>query len=283
MCYYGSMNNVEKCANYPFPNAGIRDEYRADIVENRDGWTKTTVSVKHCIDMENRDSDSAWEEVASYQRNYSMLKTFEPFRQLKNGVWKDYALISTKYTRLEVMDLQSGEIIAVEPYPKASKEMAEKFPNQYVEGQEMPGSGFCPAEFFVPGWWDEYDESEKDQSRTWPGIPDEINQKVAGDYLEEWKLYEGNWGVYSGCVWGDDMSWKVQYVDLSRISEGIVTTDDRFGYVSLPEDLDLKKAVKVVPDNGTIEIKVPVQFSIETGKAQHKKWTVDQFNWDAGK
>jgi hypothetical protein len=274
------MNNVEKCAEYPFPLPGIRDEYRADIVENREGWTQTTVSVKHCLDMAHRELESSWQEISVYQRNYSMLKTFEPFRQLKDGVWLDYALISTKYTRLEVMDLQTGEIIAVEPYPKASKELAEKFPEKYVEGQDMPGQGFCPAEFFVPSWWDEYDEADKDQSRTWPGIPDEINQNVAGEYLDEWKLYEGNWGVYSGCVWGDDTSWKVRYVDLSRISEGIVTTDDRFGYVSLPGDTDLKKAVKVMPENGTIEVKVPVEFSLETGKAKYKKWTVDQFNWE---
>ena len=274
------MTNIEKCNSYPFAKPGIRDVYRADIVENREGWTQTTVSVKRCLDMENREEDSSWEEVAVYQRNYSMLKTFEPFRQLKNGVWKDYALISTKYTRLEVMDLMSGEIIAVEAYPVVTKELAEKFPDKLTEGQEMPGSGFCPVEFFVPGWWDEYTESEQKQSKGSPGISEEIAEKVAGDYLDEWKIYEGNWGIYSGCVWGDDTSWKVRYVDLSRISEGIVTTDDRFGYVSLPEDLELRNAVRVMPENGTIEIKVPVEFSIETGKGQHKKWSVDQFNWE---
>lgn len=274
------MNNVEKCGQYPFSQPGIRDQYRADIVENREGWTKTTVSVKRCLDMAKPELESSWQEISVYQRNYSMLKTFEPFRQLKDGAWKDYALISTKYTRLEVMDLQTGEIIAVEPYPKVTKDFAEKYPDKYVEGQDMPGSGFCPAEFFVPSWWDEYTEGDKDQSRTWPGISDEINQSVAGDFLDEWKLYEGNWGVYSGCVWGDDSSWKIRFVDLSRISEGIVTTDDRFGYVQLPEDMDLRQAVRVDAESATVELKVPVRFSIETGKAQHKKWTVDQFNWD---
>lgn len=274
------MNNVEKCGQYPFSQPGIRDQYRADIVENREGWTKTTVSVKRCLDMAKPELESSWQEISVYQRNYSMLKTFEPFRQLKDGIWKDYALISTKYTRLEVMDLQTGEIIAVEPYPKVTKDFAEKYPDKYVEGQDMPGSGFCPAEFFVPSWWDEYTEGDKDQSRTWPGISDEINQSVAGDFLDEWKLYEGNWGVYSGCVWGDDSSWKIRFVDLSRISEGIVTTDDRFGYVQLPEDMDLRQAVRVDAESATVELKIPVRFSIETGKAQHKKWTVDQFNWD---
>lgn len=275
------MDNIEKCNQYPFSKPGIRQQYRADIVENREGWTKTTVSVKRCIDTGNREVDSSWEEIASYERNYSMMKTFEPFRQLKDGVWKDYALISPRYTRLEVMDLQTGEIIAVEEYPKATKELADKHPHDYKEGQEMPAWGFCPVEFVVPDWWDEYTEGDKDQSKHYPGISDEISQKVAGDFLDEWKLYEGNWGVYSGCIWGDDSSWKVRFIDLSRISEGIVTTDDRFGYVELPEDLDLRQAVRVDAESATVELKIPIRFSIETGKAQHKKWTVDQLNWDA--
>ena len=46
------------------------------------------------------------EPVFTYKRNYSLLSTFEPFRQFKDGKWKDYALISTIYTRFEVVDLE---------------------------------------------------------------------------------------------------------------------------------------------------------------------------------
>lgn len=276
------MNNIDKCNSYPFPQPGIRDEYRADIVKNKDAWTQVDVSVKHCIDMENKDAESSWVEVGKYHRNYSMMGTFEPFRQLRDGVWKDYALISTKYTRLEVMDLANGEIIAVEPMPKVDKELAEKYPDTFTEGDDLPHAMFCPVDFYVPSWWDEYEARDQRQHPAAPGISTEIAEKVAAEFLEEWKLYEGNWGVYSGCVWGDDTSWKLRFVDLSRISEGIVTTDERFGYVSLPEYKKLMDVVRVMPEQGTVEIKVPVQFSVATGKAQHKKWTVDTFNWDEG-
>ncbi len=51
------------------------------------------------------------------------------------------------------------------------------------------------------------------------------------------KYYEqpsGQYGFVFGCVWGDDSSMKVQYLDLSRITEGILVRDDRFGYVEMP-------------------------------------------------
>jgi hypothetical protein len=32
---------------------------------------------------------------------------------------------------------------------------------------------------------------------------------------------------------GDDSSWKVQYLDLSRVQQGVVRRDERFGYLEL--------------------------------------------------
>jgi hypothetical protein len=46
----------------------------------------------------------------------------------------------------------------------------------------------------------------------------------------------------AGCVWGDDTSWKVQYLDLSRARQGIVTRDDRLGYIELPAGIRLANA-----------------------------------------
>ncbi|MDX2093735.1 MAG: hypothetical protein SFX73_38205, partial [Kofleriaceae bacterium] len=76
------------------------------------------------------------EKVGEYVRNYSMLHTFEPFRQ--NG--HDYALISRNYTRTAVLDLATGTVIA-------------------EEAEDAPGSGFCPVGFYVPDWWDVRDGS----------------------------------------------------------------------------------------------------------------------------
>lgn len=48
---------------------------------------------------------------------------------------------------------------------------------------------------------------------------------------DEWPT--GQFGFVWGCVWGDDSSWKVQALDLSRVTDGVFVRDARFGYVEL--------------------------------------------------
>jgi hypothetical protein len=141
-----------------------------------------------------------------------MLHTFEPFRQGGH----DYALISRSYTRTAVLDLATGAVIA-------------------EETEDTPGMGFCPVGFYVPDWWDVHDGSIIPGSESW-------NEN------REWPT--GVSGFVWGCHWGDDTSWKVQHLDLRKIRDGIVTRDDRFGYVALathswdPPWTDLERATK---------------------------------------
>lgn len=136
------------------------------------------------------------ELVCEYARNYAMLQTFEPFRQRS----RDFALISRSYTKTAVLDLASGAIIAEEDEPG------------------LPGSGFCPVGFYVPDWWDVHHGDVIPGSEYW-----------TADH--EWPV--GDFGFVWGCYWGDDSSWKVQYLDLSRVREGVIRRDERFGYVEL--------------------------------------------------
>ena len=72
----------------------------------------------------------------------------------------------------------------------------------------------------------------------------------------------------AGCHWGDDSSWKIQYIDVSRIDEGIIVRDDRFGYIELPSGLSLKKAIDMEDleeSDGRIKIAVDLKFDIKTG------------------
>jgi hypothetical protein len=146
------------------------------------------------VHVEVREGDRT---VGSYDRNYSMLRTFEPFRQGD----RDYALISPRYTATSVMDLETGAIVAAE---------------------EPTSSGFCPVGFYVPDWWDLYERAERDG--TLPG---------SGRWTSDFEWPAGDFGFVWGCVWGDDSSWKVQYLDLSRIRHGVLQRDERFGYVEL--------------------------------------------------
>jgi len=147
------------------------------------------------VDVFRRDGSLGEAEgIYRYERNYGMLHTFEPFRQ---GT-RELALISPDYTRTAVLDLISGEVIAEEVGSK--------------------GSGFCPVGFYVPDWWDVHNESAIPGAKYWTADA-------------EWPV--GDFGFVWGCHWGDDTSWKVQYLDLSRVKQGVITRDDRFGYVEL--------------------------------------------------
>jgi hypothetical protein len=147
------------------------------------------------VEVFRRKGSGGLERVGEYLRNYAMLSTFEPFRQGE----RELALISREYTKTAVLDLASGQVIA-------------------EETESTPGGGFCPVGFYVPDWWDLHDGSVIPGSEYWGGD-------------NEWPT--GQFGFVWGCHWGDDSSWKVQYLDLSRVQEGIIARDDRFGYVEL--------------------------------------------------
>lgn len=142
------------------------------------------------------DAGGKPEKVCEYERNYGLLHTFEPFRQ----VGRDFALISPQCTGTSVLDLATGRVIAAEP---------------------VSSMGFCPVGFYVPDWWDLHDASVIPGSEYWDA-----------DY--EWP--PGKFGFLWGCVWGDDSSWKVQHLDLTGIQSGVIRREERFGYVELATD-----------------------------------------------
>jgi hypothetical protein len=171
-----------------------RDKYyvKATPTPSRPGvWQSTVVEV-----FRRNATSASLERICEYERNYSMLQTFEPFRQ--GG--RDFALISRDYTKTAVLDLASGVVIAEEAESGA------------------PGTGFCPVGFYVPDWWDVNDGSALQGSEHWTTD-------------KEWPT--GTFGFVWGCYWGDDSSWKVQCLDLSRIQEGIINREERFGYLEL--------------------------------------------------
>ncbi len=110
----------------PPPAPTPREQYTTRVTDltSPGRWTSVHVEV---LDGERM--------VAEYDRNYAVLKTFEPFRQGD----RDLALISRNYTATAVVDLGTGEVIA--------------------EEEHAPG-GFCPVGFYVPDWWDLHDGTQ---------------------------------------------------------------------------------------------------------------------------
>jgi hypothetical protein len=73
-------------------------------------------------------------------------------------------------------------------------------------GEEPHTNGFCPVDYYIP-----YEHAAV---------------MKAGD--------AGRFGFVAGCIWGDDSSWKIQYLDLSEVSRGVVVRREAFGYIPMP-------------------------------------------------
>lgn len=203
---------------------------------------RPTPRERYSTRVELRSPETAWPQVrvdildgdqviASYARNYRMLQTFEPFRQ----AGRDFALISPDYTGTSVIDLATGQIIAAERHDPV---------------------GFCPVGFYVPDWWDVH------HGWTLPGT-------LHWTADREWPT--GMFGFVWGCVWGDDQSWKVQYLDLSSIQNGILRRDDRFGYLELATHPKLEpwEFIRCWSDHGElrVEFSTPRTFDLTTGRS----------------
>jgi|2_EtaG_2_1085320.scaffolds.fasta_scaffold49541_3 hypothetical protein len=51
-------------------------------------------------------------------------------------------------------------------------------------------------------------------------------------------------GLAAGCHWGDDSSWKIQHLDLSKADQGILVRSDKFGYIELSDRMKLHEAIE---------------------------------------
>jgi hypothetical protein len=116
-----------------------------------------------------------------------------------------------------------------------------------IASEEPDAAGFCPVGFYVPDWWDVHDE-RMNPDHEWP---------------------TGDFGFVWGCVWGDDQSWKVQYLDLSAVRDGVIRRDDRFGYVELATNAKLEphEFIRCYSSDGRrrVEFHVRAHYDFPTG------------------
>ncbi len=188
--------------------------------------------------------------ICEFERSHAMFQTFEPFRQAQ----REFALISMDYTRAAVLDLASGKVIAEEPET------------------DPPGNGFCPVGFYVPDWWDLHDESILPGSVFWTDD-------------DAWPI--GDFGFVWGCYWGDDSSWQLQYLDLSRVRDGVIGRDERFGRVELATrgyespcfaaNLDSIKQsappfIQISRAGGLVRVRFDVEIDFDLASGKPKQW-----------
>ncbi len=209
--------------------------------------------------------DGVESQVGEYIRNYELMQTFFHFQ--KNG--KDYALYSPHYTCTRLMELPSCRDLG---------------------GEEPAGNGFCPVEYYVPRYIErEYEGVDGKRHRYSVIDPQPKNFEPSTNFLyrldpttgERAKVETPNslvtpltcmpFGFVSGCVWGDDLSWKVQFLDLSQAAKGIISREERFGYLPLPDRLSLKDSIDLInfelgDENWDITIATQRSFEFKTGK-----------------
>jgi hypothetical protein len=80
-------------------------------------------------------------------------------------------------------------------------------------------------------------------------------------------------GFVAGCIWGDDSSWKIEFLDLSEIANGVIKRDIRFGYIEMPEGMSLKQAINMgdfkydlTDEISYVTIALQKRFDLASGK-----------------
>lgn len=229
--------------------------YTARVVEEIDNGKGYWKYLKIGVFRKEGDKE---EQVGEYKRNYSNLyNTFFPFHL--NG--KDLALYSKDYTCTRIMELPSCKDIG---------------------GEEPHGHGFCPVDFYVPSYADyEMIHDYRAGQKVEPYVGKyRVDEPGPGDLKAQTEWSESKsrritgrmyypFGFVAGCIWGDDTSWKIEYLDLDRAHEGILVRSDRFGYIELPANLDLKKAIHIDGDpdgDPMIRIATESYYDFKTGK-----------------
>jgi hypothetical protein len=176
-------------------------------------------------------------KIGEYVRTYSsFFNTFCPFS--RGG--KDFALYSADYTCTRIMELPSCKDIG---------------------GEEPHAQGFCPTDFYVPP----FRKVQSHGTTLW----------LAGDACFSQGATEPvdycDFGFVAGCHWGDDNTWKIQYLDLSRAPEGIISRDERFGYIHLPSNMSLKDVIDLEhwePKDPIIHIAHATRFDLSQKKPE---------------
>lgn len=155
-------------------------------------------------------------QIGEYIRKYSSFYgTFAPF--MLNGKW--YALYSSDYTCTRIMELPSCKDIG---------------------GEEGHSSGFCPIEFYIPRYNIHHIvNKELKLDEYCRHYENDINMTLS--FSEDKKVFYENYAFVAGCIWGDDMSWKIRYADLSQADKGLLNMEEKFGYVEMPPGMKLKE------------------------------------------
>lgn len=226
-------------------------------------------------------------KIGEYNRNYhSLFNTFCPFELDGN----EYALYSKDYTATRVMSLPDckdlgGEEsdgygfcptdfyvpeICIEWPPESDDDPQPIFPQHNPEWQariQYDGG----TRYYYPSDKENPEGYSEERHLAYKAEQERIKPLSDAWHLRHpFTVMTAPFGFVAGCIWGDDSSWKIQYLDLSQVSDGIIKRDDRFGYIELPGGCQLKDVIYTGAlnsrDDGYVVIGVAKTFNLKTGK-----------------
>lgn len=151
--------------------------------------------------------------LGGYRRLYPSFakETFMPFEW--KGQW--YALYSANYTCTRVMRLNEDSL-------------------EDWCGEAPASHGFCPTEFYAPQVY----VIDANGDETWclhePTLYSSYAEFAKEAAETESPIRYPGFAFLAGCIWGDDSSWKLRYIDYSKVDEQVLSVDERFGYHELP-------------------------------------------------
>jgi hypothetical protein len=275
--------------NYEEDGAIQYPVFTAEVVDEiTGGWGSVEVAI-----MQQDEKDGPKKNLGTFKRNYST--NFRNFAYCQK-FGRYFALYSPHYTSTRVMEIFPGQgwkdiggedkdsngFCPTEFYiPELREYVSEEFhcgPTRKIKDWSKLMDYFPPGSRFV--------DRGKSKGRQMLHYPDGSRIRAYTEDLKG-KSWDHKW-VYgperefesgfmlhppkhafvSGCYWGDDSSWKIQYLDVSRIDEGIIKRDERFGYIVLPENLSLKNAIQIEDmdeNDGRINISIQLNWDLETG------------------
>jgi len=267
-----------------------------DKIENAPGcWNSIEVGV-----FEQDSKDQVPFQIGKYVRNYST--NFNNFSYCRKGD-RYFALYSPDYTSTRVLEITPGLGIKdiggeerdgcgfcpIDLYiPTIREYVNEEFhtgnPKDKIKDWTRildffpPGARILQMDDARPGRQKlAYSDGKDIRAYNFDAPPDKYSKNPPYDWC--WgpeRMYQSGFVVHppihafvAGCYWGDDSSYKIQYIDVSRIDEGIIKRDDRFGYIALPDTLTLDKAIQTeyLDESGRIKISIDIEFDVTTGAA----------------
>lgn len=193
--------------------------------------------------------------IGEYIRNYASyaIMTFYPF-QIGNE-W--YALYSANYTTTRVMKLHEDRI-------------------EDWCGEHPAMGGFCPVEYYIPRYNKSVDSyGADDEKKEFDVYQMDNDYTSAESFVADWDKPEFvetqfcNFAFLCGCVWGDDSSWKLRYIELAGVPNKELLITEKFGYWELPTQMNLRQCINMSswePDHNWVELTRMEHLNLRTGE-----------------